>query len=77
MMEGLKKLNEEWIGAGEKPLDIGIGINTDIMVVGNMDSEKKLIIRLWGMRSIWIPGWKGPTKIIKQISLSVNLHMNR
>jgi adenylate cyclase len=40
MMEGLKKLNEKWIREGKTPLDIGIGINTGMMMVGNMGSEQ-------------------------------------
>jgi adenylate cyclase len=40
MMEGLKKLNQKWIREEKKPLDIGIGINTGLMMVGNMGSEQ-------------------------------------
>jgi adenylate cyclase len=41
MMKGLKRLNEEWRKKGEQELDIGIGINTGEMVVGNIGSEIK------------------------------------
>lgn len=39
MMEELKKLQEKWVKEGKEPLDIGIGINTGDMVVGNMGSD--------------------------------------
>jgi adenylate cyclase len=41
MMEGLKRLNNKWIEEGKKPLDIGIGINTGMMMVGNMGSDQR------------------------------------
>jgi len=40
MMEALKLLNKKWMGEGKPPLDIGIGINTGMMMVGNMGSEQ-------------------------------------
>jgi len=40
MMEALKLLNKKWMGEGKPPLDIGIGINTGLMMVGNMGSEQ-------------------------------------
>jgi adenylate cyclase len=48
MMEGLKKLNEEWIRSGKNPLDIGIGINTGMMMVGNMGSEQRFDYTVMG-----------------------------
>lgn len=39
MMEELKKLQEKWLKAGREPLDIGIGINSGEVVVGNMGSD--------------------------------------
>ncbi|MBN2124536.1 MAG: adenylate/guanylate cyclase domain-containing protein, partial [Deltaproteobacteria bacterium] len=48
MMEGLKKLNEKWIREGKKPLDIGIGINTGMMMVGNMGSEQRFDYTVMG-----------------------------
>jgi adenylate cyclase len=41
MMEGLKELNARWAEAGKPVLDIGIGINTGMMMVGNMGSEQR------------------------------------
>jgi adenylate cyclase len=40
MMEELTKLNQRWISEGKPPLDIGIGINTGMMMVGNMGSDQ-------------------------------------
>ena len=48
MMEGLKKLNEKWIKEGKVPLDIGIGINTGMMIVGNMGSEQRFDYTVMG-----------------------------
>ena len=48
MMEGLNKLNEKWIGEGKKTLNVGIGINTGIMVVGNMGSELRFDYTVMG-----------------------------
>jgi len=38
MMEKLAQLQDKWISQGLDPLDIGIGINTGDMIVGNMGS---------------------------------------
>ncbi len=38
MMVSLKQLQEKWVNEGKAPLDIGIGVNTGEMVVGNMGS---------------------------------------
>jgi len=48
MMAGLKKLNEKWVEEGKKPLDVGIGINTGVMVVGNMGSELRFDYTVMG-----------------------------
>ncbi len=48
MMAGLKKLNKKWIEEGKKPLDVGIGINTGLMVVGNMGSELRFDYTVMG-----------------------------
>ncbi len=42
MLEGLKTLNERWRGEGRPTFDIGVGINTGDMIVGNVGSEKTL-----------------------------------
>jgi adenylate cyclase len=48
MMEALKKLNEKWILEGKKPMDIGIGINTGMMMVGNMGSDQRFDYTVMG-----------------------------
>jgi adenylate cyclase len=48
MMEALAKLNDKWIGEGRKPLDIGIGINTGGMMVGNMGSDQRFDYTVMG-----------------------------
>ncbi len=48
MMDGLKSLNEKWIQEGKKPLDIGIGINTGPMMVGNMGSAQRFDYTVMG-----------------------------
>lgn len=48
MMEGLKALNEKWIREGKIPLDIGIGINTGPMMVGNMGSDQRFDYTVMG-----------------------------
>ncbi|MFC1501166.1 CHASE2 domain-containing protein [Elusimicrobiota bacterium] len=42
MIEELKKLQKKWLSEGKKNLDIGIGINTGEMIVGNMGSKDKM-----------------------------------
>lgn len=41
MIDRLKKLQEKWKSEGKYVIDIGIGINTGEMVVGNMGAEGK------------------------------------
>jgi adenylate cyclase len=41
MIKELKNLNQKWIGEGKQPMDIGIGINTGPMMVGNMGSDQR------------------------------------
>ncbi len=48
MMTALKKLNEKWILEGKKPMDIGIGINTGMMMVGNMGSDQRFDYTVMG-----------------------------
>lgn len=42
MMDELQKLQERWKAEGRPLVDIGIGINTGDMVVGNMGSREKM-----------------------------------
>src|SRR5690606_6047603 len=48
MIEELQGLNEKWIREGKKPLDIGIGINTGMMMVGNMGSDQRFDYTVMG-----------------------------
>jgi adenylate cyclase len=42
MSDALDELNREWESKGRRPLNIGIGINTDVVVAGNMGSQTRL-----------------------------------
>ncbi|OGS17574.1 MAG: hypothetical protein A2219_01340 [Elusimicrobia bacterium RIFOXYA2_FULL_50_26] len=42
MLEELDKLNAKWKAEGRSPLEIGIGVNTGDMIVGNMGSKEKM-----------------------------------
>jgi adenylate cyclase len=42
MLEALKRLQEKWKSEGKEPIDIGIGINTGDMLVGNMGSTERM-----------------------------------
>jgi len=48
MMRELEKLNKKWLAEGKKPMDIGIGINTGPMMVGNMGSEQRFDFTVMG-----------------------------
>jgi adenylate cyclase len=48
MIRELKRLNQKWIGEGKQPMDIGIGINTSPMMVGNMGSEQRFDFTVMG-----------------------------
>lgn len=41
MIKRLSELQEKWVREGKEPLDIGIGINTGEVVVGNIGAEGK------------------------------------
>ncbi len=47
-MEVLRKMNEEWRKQGKPELNIGIGLNTGDMVVGNMGSSSRMDYTLMG-----------------------------
>ncbi|MFC2049424.1 adenylate/guanylate cyclase domain-containing protein [Chlamydiota bacterium] len=42
IIETLKKWNEERVAAGEPPVEMGIGIHTGLVMVGNMGAEDRL-----------------------------------
>jgi len=42
MMKSLAELNKHWAAVGRPPLDIGIGINTDFVIFGNVGTGKKV-----------------------------------
>ena len=42
MINALTAWNEERLTAGKKPVNIGIGINTDLIVSGNIGSQKRM-----------------------------------
>jgi adenylate cyclase len=42
MLRELKVLNERWRGEGRPSFDIGVGVNTGDMIVGNVGSERTL-----------------------------------
>lgn len=42
MSEALDELNGEWQTQGLSPINLGIGINTDVVVAGNMGSQTRL-----------------------------------
>jgi adenylate cyclase len=48
MLERLRKMQEKWEAEGTPRLDIGIGINTGPMVVGNMGSERRFDYTVMG-----------------------------
>jgi len=48
MMDELRKLQRKWEDTGQPILDIGIGINTGDMVVGNMGSEMRFDYTVMG-----------------------------
>lgn len=48
MVAELKKLQKKWVEEGKPVLDIGIGINTGEMVVGNMGSEMRFDYTVMG-----------------------------
>jgi len=48
MMEELDRMNEQWRNAGKPELNIGIGLNSGDMVVGNMGSSSRMDYTLMG-----------------------------
>jgi adenylate cyclase len=42
MMTRLAELNKHWATTGRPPLDIGVGINTDYVIFGNVGTGKKV-----------------------------------
>jgi len=39
MLERMERLKEKWLSEGKEPIDIGIGLNTGVAVVGNIGVE--------------------------------------
>jgi adenylate cyclase len=48
MMAVLRRMNQDWESIGKSPLDIGIGLNSGDMVVGNMGSNSRMDYTLMG-----------------------------
>jgi len=48
MQARLQELNRKWESEGRKPLTIGIGINTGVVNVGNMGSDRRLAWTVMG-----------------------------
>ena len=48
MMAALKKLQVKWSAEGKPPMNIGVGINTGDMVVGNMGSQMRFDYTVMG-----------------------------
>lgn len=42
MISTLAVLNERWVAGGRPPLDIGVGLNTDEVIFGNVGTGKKM-----------------------------------
>jgi adenylate cyclase len=42
MMQRLAELNKHWVSSGRPPLDIGIGLHTDMVIFGNVGTGKKV-----------------------------------
>jgi len=42
MINMMDELNAKWLANGEKPLQLGIGLNSGTVVVGNIGSEKRM-----------------------------------
>jgi adenylate cyclase len=42
MFKRLRELNQHWAATGRPPLDIGVGINTDFVIFGNVGTGKKV-----------------------------------
>jgi adenylate cyclase len=48
MLEGLEKINEKWKKEGKPKIDIGVGLNTGSMTVGNMGSNQRFDYTVMG-----------------------------
>jgi len=42
MIEAMARLQDSWLERGIEPLDVGIGINTGLAIIGNIGSETRL-----------------------------------
>jgi adenylate cyclase len=48
MLQVLKKLQAQWLARGKPSIDIGVGINTGPMLVGNMGSKRRFNFTVMG-----------------------------
>jgi adenylate cyclase len=48
MVRGLEKLNVKWRNEGRPPIAVGIGLNTGLVNVGNMGSDRRLAWTVMG-----------------------------
>jgi len=65
MMDALKHINEKWVQENKPTLDIGIGLNTGDMIVGNMGSTARMDYTIMGDNVNLGSRLEGTTKFYK------------